>query len=231
MTFLDLFFPKTCVICHRFGGYLCTDCFAKVSFDVKMICTICNQPSIDGLTHPSCKGKNIIDGVFCGVSYKHVVNQLIYAFKYEPYVRDLAKTLAELMYESLVQKEVIGSLLTEKNGILVPIPLHRRKLNRRGYNQSELLAKKFALLSGMPVLRVLDRVQSTKPQFGLSKEERKKNMRDVFALKKKLDGRKTVFLIDDVMTTGATLLEAARALKRNGVREVYGLCLAREQNE
>ena len=230
MGLIDLLFPTYCVICQRWGEYLCARCFAKLSFDVKHLCCVCNKPSVDGLTHPVCQTRYSLDGVFCALSYKHIINSLLYQFKYEPYLSHMAGFLTTLMYESLIQKEIVGEMLSRGEGVLIPIPLHRKRERTRGYNQSRLLAQKLGELVHMPVSNCLIRQKNTKAQFGLSPAERKSNMRDAFVLTSDIE-KSIVFLVDDVLTTGSTLMEAARVLKHNGARRVYGLCLAREQNE
>ena len=119
-----------------------------------------------------------------------------------------------------------------KDFVIVPVPLHRRRLRERGFNQSLLLAKHVAnrLNTELDFLS-LRRVRYTLPQTGLGKEERRKNVKKAFQLKdpKIVKGR-TVLLIDDVATTGNTLNECARILKRSGSREVLCLVLARAGN-
>ena len=112
----------------------------------------------------------------------------------------------------------------------MPIPLHERRLKKRDYNQVELLAKGLGIKLHRPVLSLLQRAKGTKSQFGLSREERLKNLRDAFVFTgKKPQPDTTVFLIDDIVTSGATLLEAAKVLKRVGYKKVYGLTLAHGQ--
>lgn len=129
----------------------------------------------------------------------------------------------------------LGRLLTEKfkkNGIQVDVvtwvPIHRRKLRLRGYNQAELLAKAFSSNLGLPCADLLSKKRETKPQSRLSREERLKNVLGVFEPKAS-DGLlgKRILLIDDVITTGATASECARVLKEMGAEKVFVLTLAR----
>jgi ComF family protein len=156
------------------------------------------------------------------------VKKLIYVFKYQPYVSDVQHVLIDLFYESVIQKEICINNMTADT-VFVPIPLSAKKLQQRGYNQSLLLARGLAKKFTLPYADVLLRIKETKPQFGLQKNERKTNMKDAFAVKKGSFKKYTsVFLVDDVLTTGATLSEAARVLKQNGVQNVWGITFARD---
>lgn len=227
MFLLDIFFPKYCVNCKVFGSYLCSDCFIQLSFDTQVICLVCGRGSIDGLTHPKCKTKYSIDGVFCAVTYRKIAKKLIYSLKYQPYVSDMQHILIDLFYESLIQKEQFTKQV-HANAVFTPIPLSSKKLKQRGYNQSLLLAKGLAEKVSLQVADVLERIKDTKPQFGLSKIERQANMKHAFALKKNASLYHTAFLVDDVLTTGTTLSEAAKVLKQSGFQCVWGVTFARD---
>lgn len=228
MSLLDILFPKYCVNCKVFGSYLCANCFIQLSFDTQVICLVCGKGSIDGVTHPFCKTKYSIDGVFCAVAYRKVAKKLIFVLKYQPYVSDMQYILTDLLYESLIQKEHFIKNVSQ-NIVCIPIPLSAEKLKLRGYNQSLLLAKGLAKKLSLPVTDILLRTKDTKPQFGLSRIERKTNMKDAFTMKKGIHPEyTTVFLIDDVLTTGTTLLEAAKILKQHGFQKVWGVTFARD---
>lgn len=234
----DFFFPKRCVGCERLGSYLCTVCFTKIEFSTSTLCFVCNRGSLDGLTHPSCRGKFVIDGVYSSLVYSGIVKKLVYLFKYQPYLTDLKTVLIDLMYESLSQQEMAYKVLSSE-GVLVPIPLEKGKLRRRGYNQASILAKGLAKKGFAPQDReqetkvedILMRVKKTKSQFELNREQRKENIRDAFVVTDSFDPVTSppVILIDDLVTSGATLLEAAKVLKKSGVESVYGIALAHGQ--
>src|SRR5579883_2472121 len=127
MSLFDFFFPKYCVGCKAFGSYLCPNCFTQLSFDTQVICLVCGKGSIDGLTHPTCKKNDSIDGVFCAVWYRGIVKKLIFVLKYQPYLSDIKHTLVDLCYESLIQKELFPRDFLG-NAVLVPIPLSQKRL-------------------------------------------------------------------------------------------------------
>ena len=138
--------------------------------------------------------------------------------------------LGDILYEELIQNELFMKILSTRP-IIVPIPLSSAKLRKRGYNQSEILAKNLAKRFKLPVENLLKRVKETKPQYGLKKEERKKNMEGAFGIKRngsRIKCGMTVLLLDDIVTTGSTLLEAAKILKQNGFEKVWGVTLAQD---
>ncbi len=243
---MDFFFPKTCVVCKKAGEYICTNCFSKISYNVKPICAVCNNLSMNGITHPKCFTRYSIDACFSAVVFNFQVRKIVYALKYKPFLSDLISEVSDLFYEVFIQNEMLFNISQKYNPVLIPIPLSSSKMRQRGYNQSELLAKNLSKRLGLQTVNLLIRTKETKPQFGLSKIERKENMKDAFGINNRYiqyfyhpeqrEGSRqnnklnSAFLVDDVLTTGSTLLEAANVLKRNGFKRVYGLCFAREQN-
>ncbi len=227
MGILDLVFPKRCINCGKGGEYLCPNCFTYISFDVKNLCLVCDKPTYNSLTHPKCQSRFAIDGSFSGITYNKIAKKLIYSFKYKPYLSDLKSFLSELFIESIIQNEQFIKLIESSNFTFVPIPLFKDKFKKRGYNQSEILAKALSKKLNIPMQDLLTRVKDTKSQFKLTKDERKENIKGVFELKyPKIP--KNIFLIDDVVTTGSTLKQAANLLKRNGAAKIFGLTFARD---
>lgn len=224
---LNFVFPKRCVSCKKLGSYVCGNCFAYLSFDVKNLCLVCQRPVPNSLSHKSCLGKYAIDGCFSAISYNKIAKQLIYNFKYKPYLTDLKNLLSQLLYESLIQNENFQNIIQNSKPSLVPIPLFPSKYRSRGYNQSEILAKELSRRLDLPFSNLLARTKKTKPQMGLKLEQRRKNIKGVFDLNSPLKNVR-LFLVDDIVTTGSTLLEAANVLKRRGAKEVYGITLARD---
>lgn len=228
MSLLDFVFPKYCVNCRKIGSYICDSCFSYISFNEVSTCVVCQRAAFGGVTHPKCKTRYTIDGVFSSLVYQGVVKKLVYQFKYKPHVKDLRSVFDELFFEGLIQKELAYRVLND-DSILVPIPLYRTKLRRRGYNQAAILAQGLAKRCGAQVVDCLERIRDTKTQVGLPREKRAENIKDAFVLKAPLQGVAQVLLIDDIVTSGATLAEAARVLKKAGVEKVWGLTLAHGQ--
>ena len=153
---------------------------------------------------------------------------MIHQLKYEPYAKELSSTLASLIitHFNLIQKSFDGD-----NYILLAVPITKKKLKQRGYNQSEEIAKALSENLQIPLLKsCLLKIKETPPQMTLSREEREKNIKGVFSVEnKELIGNKKILLVDDVYTTGSTMEECARVLKKAGAREVWGIAVAREE--
>ncbi|MCX6720940.1 MAG: ComF family protein [Candidatus Staskawiczbacteria bacterium] len=238
---LDLLFPKFCLGCKKEGTYLCDDCrgLLDISEFGYCLCEANGQPKrlLEGhVGKCSICSRKELAGLYFALSYKEktLTRNLIYQFKYKPYLKDLAKTLASIIVEHLV---ISGKNTNDiwENSVLVPVPLDSKKIKDRGYNQSEELAKELSVVLNVPVvLNVLVKIKQTDSQKGLSKTEREKNLQGAFAIKscstsdvEQLSGKK-VFLVDDVYTTGSTMTECAKTLKTGGAKQVWGICLARE---
>lgn len=230
MDLLDIIFPKYCINCRKIGDFLCPKCFSFLSFDVDKICAVCNFPSFNGFTHPRCKNKYTIDGVFSGISYKGVAKKMIIKFKYDPYLTGIKKVLSDLFYEGIIQKEEFHKVFDPKKALLVPIPLYSARERKRGYNHAHILTQELSGKLNLPMMKVLKRIRNTKIQADLGKEERKKNLKDAFEIDLKFASQiigKQIFLVDNIFTTGSTLLEAGKILKKQGAESVWGLTLAR----
>jgi ComF family protein len=226
MDILGFLFPKKCVNCKKFGDYLCTDCFAKLDFNVPLICAVCGKRAIGGLTHPGCQTKYSIDGVFASVIYRGITKKLVYQFKFQPNLSDLKRTIGDLFYEGLIQQEGFYQAL-DQGSYLVPIPLHDSRLKERGYNQADLLAADLGGRLQIPVRHLLLRKNKTSSQVGKKEAERRENIKGVFETRgSPAQIPHTVFLVDDVVTSGATFNEAANILKRAGVKKVWGLAFS-----
>lgn len=220
MNLLDLFFPKKCLECGDFGNYICERCIFKVP-KARQTCCECGYYSFAGKTHPSCFRETSLDGHFSVWQYGGVMRKAIHAFKYR-FASDVARELS--LYWQIDSLEF-------SDAVLVAVPLHVARQKWRGFNQSELIAKCLMRQKGYCYAEnALIRTKNTTPQAQLGKKERLQNMRGKFAVnpsfKEQIGNYKTVILVDDVWTTGATMKEAAKALKKAGSNSVWGFTLA-----
>ena len=202
---LDLVFPPRCIGCGADGSYFCPRCQSSLTY------------IRDNQSHTA-----EIDGIRSLYAYDGSVRQAVLQLKYYN-VKALAIPLARLMTEYLGCCDLTADML-------VPVPLHPRRLRERGYNQSSLLAREISRLTSLPIVeRALQRRKNTPPQARTaSVNDRKMNMRGAFSCRGKLVAGKRILLIDDVCTSGATLGACARAAKADGATAVWGLTLARE---
>lgn len=234
MTLLDIFFPKRCVGCGKIGQYFCISCRAKIKPIAanEAICPVCEKLAVDGITHPRCKTRYSLDGLTSFFHYDGSVRKAVKSIKYR-FVYDLAEEFISLVPSKIYLPSTFNSL----QSILVPIPLHPSRLRERGFNQAEKLGSLWAAQLHIPVRTdILKRVKKTEPQVSLKREERLKNMENVFAINPSTiySDRigvyplpSTIFLFDDVFTTGATMRSAANVLKRNGAKFVWAVTMAR----
>jgi len=187
------------------------------------ICPKCGRPQASGIVCPSCRQlQTEIDGIRSPFRFDEVIRKAIHQLKYQN-LKAISPCLAELLADYLGSNPLPGE-------VLVPVPLHPRRLRERGYNQSSLLARELAKLTNLRVVEdCLIRTKQAQPQVrAASVEERRRNVANAFVCQNdKLSG-KQVILIDDVCTSGATLESCAIALKNKGVISVWGLTLARE---
>lgn len=223
----DFLFPKRCVGCLKKGAYFCESCLKEVK-EAPSFCPVCGEPSIDGVTHFKCLKKFSLDGVVCVWLYRGVIRKGILALKYK-FVFDLASDLVSL---SLLKLKKDYSLNSFKNVLLVPVPLSRKRLKWRGFNQTQLIGRMIASYFGFKFSsNLLLRKKFVRPQVELEKKERRKNIKGAFTInsqfRKVLSDNLQVLIFDDVYTTGSTLKEACRVLKRNGFKNVWGLVLAK----
>ncbi len=163
------------------------------------------------------------------LEYSGPIRDAIHAFKYRGKTA-LAAPLADLLWEYSTS-EAGRAIPFENVTVIAPIPLHPLRRWRRGFNQSTLLARELSERAQIPYAEILKRTRHTAPQIELGAHQRAANVRGAFALDERAlleySRAHSVLLLDDVATTGATLEECARILKKSGVAEVYALTLAR----
>lgn len=225
MPILDLIFPKTCLSCKRERVYLCEECIKNVK-PAGNICFYCRKPSIDGMTHEKCRKKLGLERFISVWMYRGVVRIAILKLKYN-FSYDITSELAEASHRFI---KTFDKQLP-KNSVLVPIPLHTKRERWRGFNQSEVLGREISLKLGLDYLPdLLVRKSFSIPQTLLKGESRKKNIRGAFSLSetyKTMNPKKEILVFDDVSTTGSTVKEAVKTIKRRGFEKVSVLTLAR----
>jgi ComF family protein len=227
MTVLDFIFPKFCLECKAPGKYLCSSCLEKAQRAAE-VCPECKAHSFRGRTHKSCKKPYGLDGAFSAWQYKRVIRKAILGLKYR-FAPEIAKELAKAFVSEIKKRP-----LQLSKPILVPIPLHPSRKRWRGFNQSEEVGKVLAQNMRWEFRPdLLIRKKSTQPQTELKRSQRKHNVKGAFALSPKyqslITSHRSLIILDDVWTTGSTIKEAARVLKRKGAKSVWGLTVSRSK--
>jgi competence protein ComFC len=220
---VDFLFPRWCVGCGKEGEFICDSCRRSLPRVMPPLCPRCGRPQPSGILCPACVSWQAeIDGIRSPFRFDRVMRQAIHQLKYRN-LRALAEPLAKLLNDYLATYPISGE-------VLVPVPLHQKRLRERGYNQSSLLAKELGKLTNLPVVDdCLIRQRHAPPQArSATVEERRSNVTGAFACRDHRLRDKQVLLIDDVSTSGATLDACAAALKAIGATSVWGLVLARE---
>ena len=218
---LETLFPAHCIVCRAEGHFLCEDCSKQIIPLSEQFCPVCREVSRHGATCPNCRQKTKLDGLVVWASYHQnsVLQKAIADGKYLRHPETL-KILGDLLMRRFLAED-LGKV------IFVPVPLHWWRRWWRGFNQAERLLT--SVQDKNSLQNLLKRTRYTTPQVQVaSRAKRLKNMHDVFVCKTDLSRRAEIFVIvDDVSSTGATLEDCARALKKAGAHEVYGLVLAR----
>ncbi len=216
----DAIAPAFCVQCGISGGWLCSVCAEQIFLVKEQVCYGCNKLSEQGKTCERCQRLTELNGVLMATHYESgPVRELVHKLKYEG-LTDLAGILSWILFQGTKSKEW-------KGWVVVSVPLHSSKLSSRGFNQADLLAFRLAKYLKLPYqTRWLRRVRATETQTKLTRPHRQANVYKAFLARGDLRGKK-ILLVDDVMTTGATLEAASQALKDAGARQIWGVVVAR----
>ena len=232
-------FPSDCRLCgtplvNISRLPVCRPCLSEIRPIADGVCGICGErvfsPYALGAGETRCGlcrrlAPPFVKAVAYG-SYEGGLRELIHLLKYQQ-VRPAAVVLARILTGAV---SGIESGWTQSPVVVVPVPLHARKLRQRGFNQSELIARDAIKLNGRMVLhhRVLERQRETQSQIGLTRHQRRENLRGAFAVTRpeEIAGRE-ILLVDDVFTTGTTGAECARVLRRAGASKIFVATVAR----
>ena len=229
---LDIIYPRRCLGCGVSSPdtfrYICWDCWSDAARVEAPFCDLCGDPVAGAVDHDficySCSAeKPAFDGARSAARYDGVVGEALRQLKYEKALW-LAPDLAELLCNC------IGAEYPDRAfDVLIPVPLHHVRRRERGYNQSAVLAHELGRRMGCPVrFRALKRIRPTATQTNLTAKERLSNVANAFQNRREkgLAGRR-VLLIDDVMTTGATVNACANTLRKGGAESVHVITVAR----
>lgn len=221
---LKLIYPNTCGFCDKIleNGFICDEC-QKLILPVGNTCDICGR-EIENISNRclNCLHKKAYYSKLIYIyKYKDIIRKKIIAFKFNNKTY-LCRCFAENIVRKLVKLE-------EKFDIIIPVPIHWKRLRKRGYNQSYLVAKEVSKKLKVNLEnKVLMKKKNTAPQSSLKRKERKSNTSSAYSVQKKekIIGKK-ILLIDDIFTTGATVNECSKELKYAGAKEIIVVTIAR----
>jgi competence protein ComFC len=215
----DLFYPEHCVGCERRASdVLCRTCFDALPHVGSPVCGRCGLPTAFAtFVCQECKNVDFsFQSARAPLKYDGVGKQIVHALKYRGYKRVVGRLAVPLMVQ------VLGNTAFDA---VVPVPLHRSRLRKRGFNQAELLARDVAEKMKSTVSDTLEVVRSTRDQVELSAAQRRANVAGAYSATEPLGGK--ILLVDDVFTTGATMSACATSLLQSGAKEVHALSLCR----
>ncbi len=229
-TLTDIVFPKICPICARAvplgAGSICPECSGKLTFVREPYCMRCSKPVDEDEEYcRDCRERaHIYDEGCAALIYDEYMSKSIYRFKYN------GKTEYARFYAD-VMTDVLGDRIRRWDpDAIIPVPIHKSKLKKRGYNQAQLLAKELSKRLSIPVKSdIVTRQSATKVQKNLSAVARQNNLKKAFKVIPNSVQLSSVLVVDDIYTTGATIDAVARCLKEAGVEKVYfaTLCIGR----
>ena len=226
---LDLIFPIRCVGCGVAGLFLCDDCLPKIHMLREQHCPVCWRPNIGGQVCLRCRTTSPLSGLIVAGGYHKnaILERAIKQIKYR-FSAPLAARLAEILATTALRNVVLQQYSGPAHFMCTFVPMHPRREGLRGFNQAKLLAEATTHQLNLPLYDLLMRTRVTKQQAGLHRAERLQNLVKAFAVRPGVDvvGQR-IIIIDDVATTGATLHECAKVLKKAGAEQVWGLVLAR----
>ncbi|MEW6088843.1 MAG: ComF family protein [bacterium] len=231
--FVDFIWPPKCLICgidlENGKKMICNECEKGIILFSPPFCAQCGHPLFysgdlsERLCAPCKNGKYFFEHAFIIGSYEKSLRDAIHRFKYDK------KAVLRKYFSILINDYIEKNNVLNKFDIIVPVPLFSAKKRERGFNQSELLASVIGEKWDLPVLsKNLYRTRHTEPQHNLDYLQRKENIKGAFKLKNKIPVKgKRILLVDDIVTTGATVNECSRILKNDGkAKDVLVLSLA-----
>ncbi|MBI2252036.1 MAG: ComF family protein [Armatimonadetes bacterium] len=220
-TLLDFLFPQACLICKkRNNSVFCLDCQSKIKKN--NLCQICGKFVLLEIFCSKCKKNFFCAKAYSLGIYEGVLKKAVCLLKYKKKI-NLADSLKELISNYLKENKINFNAET-----IIPVPLFYKKMKQRGFNQASIVAKALGKFLNLEVREdILHKIKDTPPQNKLKRKERLNNVKLSFKVNilNNLPGK--VILVDDVITTGATLRECARTLKEKGVDRIYFYTLAR----
>ncbi len=222
-TLFDLFYPLYCGGCNTPGYVLCAGCVDSFrTVDFEKTCPVCGRHVGSSIICGACTvEKHPFRKGYFGFYFEGRLREAIHAFKFHGRL-DAGRALIRLL-----EKKLVG--IADTFDSIVPLPVSERRLFTRGFNQSYIIAEEIGGITGRAIYpSSLAKIRKTEDQFALSRKDRKKNVRNAFAVRdaQGVEGKR-VLLVDDLFTTGYTAHEAARCLMNAAAREVILFALAR----
>ncbi len=232
-TIKDYLFPIFCLECQTEGQWWCEICLNKNLVRGVYYCPVCHIANPNGQPCNRCRATSSLNGVVAFLDYDEqtIIGQLIKQFKYN-FAFDIVSVWDKMI--DLFLLDIVNQMEIEVNNFtIIPVPLHITRERERGFNQADLVAQ--LVFKKLVTLRQVDfdnkslqRQKKTNQQAKLNRLDRLNNLKEAFVWNGQKSAPKNILLIDDVYTSGTTMQECARILKKFGAQKVYGFTLARD---
>lgn len=228
LALLDVIAPSRCMGCLQEGTWMCTTCHQKAMHMSALFpqrCIVCGEEQPHGVTCGSCRDLTSLHGVVSAGPYRSLpLRRGISWLKFKG-VKPVAEVMAYFLIPTLLLIAPLEQLREE--AVIVPMPLSKKRLRQRGFNQSQEIAHRLSRSTHIPVVSPIVRRRATHAQTQLPHELRKKNVEEAFQVTENIPSTKYILLLDDVATTGSTLSAAAAALQSASSAQMWGLTVAR----
>jgi competence protein ComFC len=227
---INIFFPSKCVICGAVESIVCGRCERKIEVLKDSYCIVCDRKSSEGKTHESCVRAHTPSQLISIFNYRLVVRDIIRKSKY--YKKEFAAFKFLILYGANLLDSSLKKTL--KGYTMLAVPPNPKNYRKRGFNQSDLILQEFSKKLGLRKVKgLLFREKRSSAQYSYNRHDRFKAVNGVFKLKDRIRGLegKRFLIVDDIITSGATLLEMSKILYKNGARDVKCLTISKKNKE
>lgn len=224
----EILFPKFCYGCRKYNTYICSNCLGKIILENHNSCPYCKKLNYLGLTCEGCRREYGVNGAMSFFRYDKLGKTLIKKIKYKLVSEIFVDLFRNLPKSICVDLEKIKKIIP--HAIIVSVPLHKNRLNKRGFNQAEIFGRYLSKIMDIPInSNLVFRTKDTHPQAQIIEQsKRKMNVKNAFSINNNFVFKnKNFIIVDDVWTTGATIKEIVRLLKKYKAGKIYSIVLAR----
>jgi competence protein ComFC len=227
---ISIFFPVKCVICGVEGRVVCIGCRNRIEILKDSYCIVCDKKSSNGMTHRDCFRKGVPSQLITIFNYRSVVRDIIRKSKY--YKKEFSAFKFLILYGANLLDESLRSTL--RGYFLLSVPPNPKNYKKRGFNQADLILKEVSKRLKLQVVNgLLSRERKSSSQYSYNRYDRFKAVKGAFRLRDGVSGLggKRFLIVDDIITSGATLLEMSKVLYVNGAEDVRCLTISKKNKE
>lgn len=224
----EIFFPKFCYGCRKHNTYICSICLNKLIVDHDNYCPYCKKPNLLGLSCEKCKSNFKLKGIFSIFRYDGLGKILIKKIKYKLVREVFVDLFKNIPKSTILDLKKVAEIIPQAT--IIPVPLHKKRYQRRGFNQAEIFGKYLSSIINIPInYDLVYREINTQPQAQIIENKKRiANVKNAFTLNTSFDFKdKNFIIVDDVWTTGSTIKEIVKMLKSHKAGKIYSIVMAR----